>query len=417
MEIELTNDQKNAERAIAEWFFNTADQSFVLTGFAGTGKTFLISYLIEYVLKLKPGEEAAFVTPTGKAAAVLIKNGIPAGTVHGLIYTREEEDFDVDENGEIVKSEKLSFIKREKIGEKIKLIVVDEASMVSEDVLRDLLSFEVKCLFCGDNAQLPPVNGNTRLLEHPHCSLTEIVRQAADNPIIALSKAAREGKYIPYGNYGDCVSVVNRNALTRAQRKKIFLQADQIICGRNKTRSELNREIRWYKGIPQTERLPVDGEKLICTLNDWEQPLDEEGKFHLVNGVIGTCKNVEESEDYLGKMDFVADFTGESVRVPFDTMIFTDGTYAHFYGDKAVTLSDGRVVHENNYAMLRKLKAEKEEPICRFEFAYAVTCHKAQGSEFGFVVVFDESWAFGEDRYRWLYTAITRAKEKLLIIR
>lgn len=417
MNTELTHDQQRAEQLVKEWFFNTDDQSFVLSGYAGTGKTFLLSYLIDQSLKLKAGEDAVFVTPTGKAAAVLIKNGTPAGTVHGLIYTRDEDDFDVDENGEIVKNDRLTFVKKEKIDEKIRLIVVDEASMVGEDVLRDLLSFGVKCLFCGDGAQLPPVNGNTELLKNPDCTLTEIVRQAADNPVIRLSKMAREGKYIPYGNYGDTVSVISRNSLTRAQRRKIFLEADQIICGRNKTRAELNDEIRWYKGISKSEKLPLDGEKLICTLNDWEQPLDADGKFHLVNGVIGICENVAESEDMLGTLDFTADFTGESVRVPFDTMIFTHGEYAHYYGDRAVTLADGRVVHENNYALLRKVKAEKEEPICRFEFAYAVTCHKAQGSEFNFVVVFDESWAFGEDKYRWLYTAITRAKEKLLIIR
>lgn len=417
METELTNDQQNAKRMIAEWFLNTDNQIFVLSGYAGTGKTFLIGHIVEEVLHLKVGEEAVFVTPTGKAAAVLIKNGTPAGTVHSLIYTRNEDDFDVDENGEVVRKEKLSFVKKEKIGDKIRLIVVDEASMVGEEVLRDLLSYKVKCLFCGDNAQLPPVNDDTRLLDKPHCMLTEIVRQAADNPILFLSKLAREGKPIPYGNYGDRVCVIGRHTLSRAERKRLLLKADQIICGRNKTRAELNDEIRWYKGISKERKMPIDGEKLVCTLNDWEQPLDGEGKFHLVNGVIGTCENVVESEDFLATMDFTADFTGESVHVPFDAHVFTDGEYAHYYGDRAVTLSNGRVVHESNFALLHKLKSVKEEPICRFEFAYAVTCHKAQGSEFGFVVVFDESWAFGEDRNRWLYTAITRAKEKLLIIR
>ena len=101
----------------------------------------------------------------------------------------------------------------------------------------------------------------------------------------------------------------------------------------------------------------------------------------------------------------------------FDTAVFTEGRYAHAYGDRAVKLIDGTVVHESNFALLHQLKSVSEEPICRFEFAYAVTCHKAQGSEFDFVVVFDESWAFGVERSRWLYTAITRAREKLLIIR
>ena len=116
-------------------------------------------------------------------------------------------------------------------------------------------------------------------------------------------------------------------------------------------------------------------------------------------------------------MYFTADFADEGVRVPFDTGIFTEGRYAYGYGDRAVSLVDGSVVHEDDFERLRLLKAVSEEPICRFEFAYAVTCHKAQGSEFGFVVVFDESRVFGEDRNRWLYTAITRAREKLLIIR
>ena len=417
MNVELTHDQQIAEQMITEWFFNTADQIFVLSGYAGTGKTFLISRLVKDVLKLKAGEEAVFVTPTGKAASVLIQNGSPAGTVHGLIYIRNEEDFDVDENGEIIKDQRLSFVKKEKIGEKIRLIIIDEASMIGNEVLADLLSFGIKCLFCGDNAQLPPVGDKCGIMENPHYTLKEIVRQAAENPIIRLSKMAREGEYIPYGRYGDDVVVLPRRSLSLRERKKVFLEADQIICGRNKTRNELNAEMRWYHGIPKEELLPQAGEKLICTLNDWEKPLDKEGKFHLVNGVIGVCDNITLGEDYLGTLDFKADFTNEFVNAPFDTMIFTDGRYAHFYGDRAVRFIGGVVAHENNYALLRKLKALAEEPICRFEFAYAITCHKAQGSEFDSVVVFDESWAFSEEKSRWLYTAITRAKKKLLILR
>ena len=105
---------------------------------------------------MKVGKEAVFVSPTGKAAANLVKNGTLAGTVHSLIYIRNEDDFDVDENGEILEREELSFIKKEKIDDKIKLIIIDEASMINETVLQDLLSFKVKCLFSGDGAQLPP---------------------------------------------------------------------------------------------------------------------------------------------------------------------------------------------------------------------------------------------------------------------
>ena len=415
--VTLTSDQEIAKNLIEEWFFNTDNQVFVLSGYSGTGKTFLIDYVVREALHLKAGDEAVFVSPTGKAAANLVKNGTIAGTVHSLIYMRDGDEFDVDENGEIIEKHALSFIKREKIDERIRLIIVDEASMVNETVLYDLLSFNVKCLFCGDGAQLPPVNGECPLLGNPNYTLTQIVRQAKDNPIIQVATMAREGKRIPYGKYGDKVCVVGRNALSPAERKRLFLKADQIICGRNKTRNSLNAEIRGYKGIPVEQELPIEGEKLICTLNDWEKPLDKDERFYLVNGIIGTAKEIVPSFDDLATMEFTADFFEESVKVPFDTGIFTKGEYTHLYGDRAVTLADGTVVHESNFQLLRKLRAVSEEVICRFEFAYAVTCHKAQGSEFNFVIVFDESWVFDEERDRWLYTAITRAKEKLLIIR
>ena len=415
--VVLTEDQTRARDLIAEWYINTDDQIFVLSGYAGTGKTFLIEYLVKWVLKLKIGSEAVFVSPTGKAAANLAKNGTLAGTIHSLIYLRDEEDFDVDENGEIVEREELTFIKREKIDEKIKLIIIDEASMINEEVLKDLLSYGVKCLFSGDGAQLPPVNGTCHLLANPHFTMKEIVRQAADNPIIQVATLARKGEPIPYGNYQDKVCVIQKNALSQSERKRLLLKADQVICGRNLTRNQLNDEIRKYKGIPKEVSLPIEGEKVICTLNDWEKPLDKGKKFFLVNGIIGTAHDVKESVDDLATMEFQADFLDYGVKVPFDTGNFLEGKYKHGYGQRAVTLSNGLVVHEYSYERLRKMKAVAEEPIARFEFAYAVTCHKAQGSEFDFVIVFDESWAFGEDRARWLYTAITRAKEKLLLIR
>lgn len=417
MEVTLTTDQENAKKLIEEWFLHTKDNVFVLAGYAGTGKTFLIDYVVKETLGLRVGKDAVFVSPTGKAAVNLVKKGTEAGTIHGLIYYREGEEYDVNEDGEIIQLQDLHFYKRDKIEENIRLIIIDEASMVNETMLNDLLSFDVKCLFCGDSAQLPPVNGTCPLLDNPHYTMTEIVRQAKDNPIIQLATMAREGKRIPYGNYGDKAYVVGKNALSRKQRQRLFLEADQIICGRNATRTALNNEIRVYKGIDKTQVLPLDGEKLICTLNDWEKPLDADGRFFLVNGVIGTASAVREELDGIATMDFQPDFLDEAIHVSFDTAIFTDGEYKTGYGDKAITLANGIVVHESNFAMLHKFRNVSETIIDRFEYAYAITCHKAQGSEFDFVIVFDESWVFGEEKDRWLYTAITRAKEKLLIIR
>lgn len=412
---ELTPDQKDAEELIKEWFFNLDTQIFVLCGYAGTGKTYLIDHAVR-ALGLTPGKSAVFVAPTGKAASVLLRSGTPAGTVHSLIYTREE-DIDVDENGEVISERFLRFVRKEKIDSDIKLIVVDETSMVSDEVLRDLLSFGVKCLFSGDPAQLPPVGGTNTLLSMPCASLTRIVRQEEGNPIVRLASMARAGKILPFGNYGESVSVLPKNSLTPAARRRLLLEADQVIVGTNRTRENLNREVRAYLGISASAVLPVEGEKLICTLNNWSKKIDERGEFHLVNGIIGVCRNVEEGEDGLGKLDFKADFLEKQVEdLPFDTGIFREGRYYHGYGDKACFLQNGALVHENSHEMLRMFKVKREDTVCRFEFAYAVTCHKAQGSEYDFVVVFDESRIF-DDGARWLYTAITRAKKKLVILR
>ncbi len=411
----LTGDQEEALALIEEWFFNLNNQIFVLCGYAGTGKTFLIDYAVKK-LGLVAGESAAFVTPTGKAASVLLRGGTPAGTVHSLIYTREE-DIEVDENGEVISERFLRFVKKEKIDAKIKLIVVDETSMVADDVLKDLLSFGVKCLFCGDPAQLPPVGGTNSLLSMPCALLTQIVRQEENNPIVRLAAQARAGEYIDFGDYGKGVAVVSRYDLSAEERKSLFLKADQIIVGTNRTRANINREMREYLGISPNALLPIDGEKIICTLNDWSKTLDEEGNFHLVNGIIGKCYQVQEEGDGLGFLDFQADFlTQKTYRIPFDSGIFTVGRYVHGYGDKAYTMQDGSLVHEENYQALRKGKVRREDSVCRFEFAYAVTCHKAQGSEYDFVIVLDESGRF-ENGKEWLYTAITRAKKKLLIVR
>ena len=410
----LTADQQEAEALIEAWYFHLNTQIFVLCGYAGTGKTFLVDHVVR-ALGLVAGESAAFVAPTGKAASVLIKAGVPATTVHSLIYTREE-DIEVDENGEVISEQFLRFVRRESIDSKIKLIVLDETSMVSDDVLRDLLSFGVKCLCCGDPAQLPPVGGSNTLLRSPVITLREIVRQERDNHIVRLAERIRAGERPQYGEYGS-VSVVPRRSLDAAARRKLFCEADQIIVGTNRTRALVNREVRAFRGIPPERILPEEGEKIICTLNDWSKPLDERGDFHLVNGIIGTCYHVREQLDGLGQLDFQPEFLPDRVEdLPFDTGIFVRGQYYHGYGNRACLLTNGILVHEGNREMLRRFKVRREDTVCRFEFAYAVTCHKAQGSEYGFVVVVDES-GFFENGREWLYTAVTRAKKRLVIIR
>ncbi len=404
MAEELTADQLEAEKLIEDWFLHSTKQVFVLAGYAGTGKTTILKHVVCEKLNLTPDDSAAFVTPTGKAATVLIRSGIPAATLHKLIYQSITEEKKIELNGKIITVEKLSFKRRDSIDKSIKLIVLDEASMVSDEVLYDLTEFGVKLLLCGDNAQLPPVEGLNGFLTKPDYTLKTIVRQQLGNPIIKLSEMAREGKFIPYGNYGGSCVVMSKRNLTGEKRKRALLHADQIICGTNKTRVQINDEVRKMKGLGQ---FPENGDKLICTLNNWETFIDSEMRFNLVNGIIGTVKqpfyDFEKSIGFIQfKPEFLEDFCPEAL--PIDLGIFESGYYRYKRGDYFEKTDESG-------------QAVSAFTLNRFEYGYCISCHKAQGSEFDNVIIFDESYAFKEDKNRWLYTAITRAKKKLIILR
>lgn len=404
MTVEMTAHQIIAERMIEDWFLHSTRQTFVLSGYAGTGKTTLLKHVVCDTLNLIPDDTVAFVTPTGKAATVLIRSGIAATTLHKLIYQSIVVEEEIELGDKKIKIEKLNFKRRESIDKSIKLIVLDEASMVSDEVLYDLLGFGVKMLICGDDAQLPPVEGFNGFLSAPDYTLKAIMRQQLDNPIIRLSEMAREGKYIPYGTYGNSAVVMSKRAFFGERRKHALLKADQIICGINKTRAQINEEVRGYLGF---SALPQDGDKLICTQNNWETYIDEEMRFNMVNGIIGTAHDpFYDMSQGIGfirfKPDFLEEFCPEAL--PFDTGIFENGAYNYKRGDYFEKFDeDGEPVGAFT--------------LNRFEFGYCISCHKAQGSEFDNAIVFDESYAFKEDKNRWLYTAVTRAKKKLILLR
>ena len=403
--IILNADQAVADKKIRDWFFNGTRQVFVLAGYAGTGKTALLKHTVLETLHLDDKATASFVTPTGKAATVLIKKGVSACTVHRLIYQVQTIEEEVVVKGKKIKVERLSFRRRETIDKAIRLIVLDEASMVSDDMLQDILNFGVKVLMCGDNAQLPPVEGFNTYLKKPDYTLTQIVRQQKDNPIINLAALAREGKNIPFGSFGDKALVIFRNKFVGERREKLMLGCDQIICGMNKTRAKINDDVRILKGFKRN--LPQSGDKLICTLNNWEQFIDGEQRFNLVNGIIGTAIDPHyDRANEIGFMQFKPEFLDENCPevLPFDYGIFEDGEYKYKHGDTFAKYDDNG-------------EPTDVFTLNRFEYGYCISCHKAQGSEFDNVIIFDESFAFREDANRWLYTAVTRAKKKLILVR
>lgn len=404
MPIELTKCQVNAKNEIVHWFNSSTAQVFMLTGYAGTGKTTLLKYLINDVFAFKENQ-VAVITPTGKAATVLIRKGIPATTLHRFMYVpRVVQELVVDQYGRSVLAEKLKFDKLPSVDKSIKLIILDEASMVSDSMFKDLLSFNKKILMCGDDAQLPPVEGFNSFIKRPNCTLRTIVRQVADNPIVQLADACRHGKDLPLGNWKNVAAILRASDFTGKRRANLLTNASQILCGTNRMRAAINEEVRLH--LERSGDI-VDGEKLICVKNNWDEPVDADHQFAFVNGMAGYARSIRHTKyDGIGEMQFEPEFLPSQYSPTF----YYDNKYLVSGEATFKNASQGICETKNG------CKIETHHPIM-FEYGYCVSVHKSQGSEFQNVVVFDESYCFKDDKYRWLYTAITRAKNKLILLR
>ena len=253
--------------------------------------------------------------------------------------------------------------------------------MVDEQLGRDLLSFGTPVLVLGDPAQLPPISGGGFFTEHePDHLLTEIHRQAQDNPIIRLALDVREGREFMHGDYGTA-QVIGKDQVTQ----DLVLEADQVLVGTNRTRKRYNMRLRELKGF--TASYPQAGDKLVCLRNDPAKGL--------LNGSLWK----------------VMTSSRETVKPGINLLV-----------------SPEEDDPDRGVAKIKLLKAQFEDPDTEipwatkkrfddFDYGYALTVHKAQGSQWDNVVLFDESWAFKETRQRWLYTAITRAAKRLTIVR
>lgn len=387
--FELSEMQQEAVRIIEQWFKDSKKKSFFLAGYAGTGKTTLVEYIIKK-LQMKDSE-VAFACYTGKASLVVTRkaNGkYAASTIHKLIYNVR-----TDRNGDL-HSEKKS---KDELSH-LKLIVIDEASMVDGKIMKDLKSFGVKILFIGDTGQLPPVSQNgiedfMSMFNNPDFTLTEIHRQAAENPIIKLSMMARTKQAIAPGTYGENKEVVVIDKGTwEAHKNRLYKTADQIICGYNKTRSYINDEIRELLGF--VSKYPMVGDKMICLKNDWEKAVSD---YSLVNGMTGYVDKVYEENETKKELKH------ESTAIDFRPD-FTEECFKELY-----------IPNESLTNPTFKMLPWEESDYNRFDFGYAITCHKSQGSQWDNVVVINEVLNH-ETHHRWLYTAITRAAEKLILV-
>ena len=375
--MKLTPQQDDALKAVADWLDNGNQPIFRLFGYAGTGKTTLAKHFAEGI-----DGAVQFAAFTGKAAQVLRSKGAKsARTLHSLIYRPRGEETVADETSGTARVSPTFSLNRQSPVAKAKLVVVDECSMVDEALGRDLMSFGTPILVLGDPAQLPPISGGGFFTEHePDILLTEIHRQARDNPIIDLAMQVREGREIMHGDYG-AAQVIGKGDVNQ----ELVLAADQVLVGTNRTRRRYNQRLRELKGF--TQAYPQAGDKLVCLRNDPSKGL--------LNGSLWQ----------------VMTSSKETVKPGINLLVRPEDDDM-----------------DRGAAKIKLLKAAFEEPDTEipwstkkryddFDYGYALTVHKAQGSQWNNVVLFDESWAFRDTRERWLYTAITRAAEQLTVVR
>ncbi len=372
--MSLTNDQQKAHDYVLDWISSTKKKSLLtMGGLAGTGKTYTIGQICK-TIKESMGMNIAFATMTGKAQVVLrskvedfMTPGDFVGTIYGLIYSLVGED----------KKKRELYFERVEKDLHHGLIIIDEASMVNQAVMADLSSYGVPILAVGDHGKLPPVKDIFNLMSDPEIKLETIVRQAEGNPIIKMARMAREYGNIDFGDYGQgCIKTRNTSVLHDHKYDDLN---SIMLCALNTTRTRMNNFARESMGIKGD--LPEEGEPLICLLNNRR-------KF-IFNGHIGTLQELNLVDDITARIE--VDLGDRSYNGLVDIPQF---------GKKYLNKRD-------------------EMDVDYFDWAYCITVWKSQGSEWNNVLLLEEYIPkFTEDmKRRFLYTACTRAREKLVIFK
>ena len=411
--VELTKDQDYVFKKVIERLgggnsnnsqFSPDFKYITIGGFAGTGKTFLISIIRNEIYNKWKRVNVAFVTFTGKASSVLslkleennsIFDSDSCSTIHSLIY-KPELKYDTKTKKMIISK----WIKKEDL--EYDLIIIDEASMINGQIWKDLLYYKIPIIAVGDHGQLPPIGDRFNVMEKPQYVLTEIKRQALNNPIIRLSKDIRNGIEIPFGFYDKNNSNVfklpwNSNECRSILNKVDFLNDDLIIlCGFNKTRVKLNQMVRNKYGFTNNE--PYPGEKIIFLKNNYLSKV--------LNGMLGKVLFFM----YEAKNVYELTVSIDGYEHPYSGLVY-DGCFGkEKYDEFTSELNDRRfkkIIKNSNHGSI---------DLC--DFGYCVSVHKFQGSESKKVIIFQEKNYYWDEEFmkRWLYTGITRAKEKVFII-
>ena len=377
--FKLTNEQYNAIKLAIEWYYNPHKKpAFFLCGSAGTGKSTVAKTAVS-MMGLSP-YQVLFVTFTGKAASVLRAKGNVANTIHSTFY----RVFSFPDG-------RTGFAKRKSIPTTIKLVVVDEVSMVNEHMMTDLKSFGVPLFCLGDPGQLPALFYPNLGVENPDVFLTEVIRQKADSGVLMLAIMVREGKHIDFGQYKES-KVIHMDEISNIEKY------DMVLCWSNKTRKEINSLIRKKKGYNSV--YPKHGEKLVCLKNNYTYEISSNGLDLVpVNGMemkaLSDAK-FSSNEEFL-IMDYAPDyikdknFSSPVSKIPFEAY-------------KNMEPYEDRMQYIPNYQVV-------------LDFGYCLTVHKSQGSAWANVLIIDEYGGPKADYKKWLYTGITRTTTSITIAR
>ena len=348
--MQLSNQQKQALHQIYSGLNDEHLTEQTLGGYAGTGKTTLISYLTKFF------PDYGVCAYTGKAANVLRTKGMHgATTIHSRIY---EPKF----NKGIVYFDL-------KANPNCDGFIVDEASMVSKEIYQDLKIFGLPLIFVGDHGQLEPVDSDFNLMASPMYRLEEIHRNAGT--------IARYAEHLRFGyaarGYRDPQSNKVEFLSNKQVTDDLLTSVDQVICAYNATRVAYNDRIRSALGFSGGVKV---GERVMCLRNNME--------LNLFNGMQGTIVSMYKGKRGRQFMDF--DFDGNVLAgIPLCMKQF---------GQEKYNIKHGKGTNNP------------------FDFAYCITCHKAQGDEWGDILVIEQKCRKWDHR-RWAYTAASRARNKL----
>ncbi|UZO80053.1 AAA family ATPase [Aquimarina sp. ERC-38] len=450
--FEPTAKQQVLLLKLAEFVCEVSDNTlFLLKGYAGTGKTTVIGILVKYLWKIKM--KYVLLAPTGRAAKVISNySGKQAHTIHRYIYYPKKNT-----NGSIQFQ-----LKPNKARDT--LFIVDEASMISDQpgeqklfengsLLDDLMLFvysghNCKIVFIGDTAQLPPVKLDVSPalradnLERDfnkqvtHIELDEVVRQASDSGILMnatqIRECLNEGFYDTFQftlkSFPDVVRLVDGHEIMDALNESYHqsgYEESVIILRSNKRANIYNQQIRSRILFREEELTPGDHLMVVKNNYFWLDVKSEAG--FIANGDIIKILEIQKIVDLYGfrfaeVTIMMVDYPNQK---PFDTVLILD----------TLTLETPSLPYEasnrlyqkvskdyetetTKYKRFLKIKNNKHFNALQVKFSYAITCHKSQGGQWDQVFI-EQPYlpeGVGKEYLRWLYTAVTRTKQKLYLI-